>query len=335
MERGANGHGAPFQGLSVTHGLPLRLGDGKEASGWRKGKGMDPKASRLRERVDPGPGLSRIGRGELSGLVEEEGEGRLFLGDPRWGREMKTSRERMLSDIRTALGVCDPSTPSSEVPWDVARSDSKGPGSRPAGPSEGSPAPGEGGGPAKPAARADLLDLLQCRIADYQATVLRCHVRALPDCLSERLLSRRVQRLVIPSDLPDGWIPGGVSAGVDVLRDGDPSLISTADLASVDAVVTGCALAMAETGTIALDGGVGQGRRAISLLPDYHLCVVMEEQIVETVPEGIARLRLSSGPAPGPITLISGPSATSDIELIRVEGVHGPRTLDVILVEDH
>jgi L-lactate dehydrogenase complex protein LldG len=201
-------------------------------------------------------------------------------------------------------------------------------------PWEGSPALQEGGGPAEAATQENLLDLLQSRIADYQATVLRCRARDLPDSLSQRLFSRGVQRLVVPSGLPDPWIPKGLSSGVSVLTDGDPILISTADLACADAVVTGCALAVAETGTIALDGGVGQGRRAISLLPDFHLCVVKRSQIVGSVPEGIARLRLSQGPKPGPITLISGPSATSDIELIRVEGVHGPRILDVILVED-
>jgi L-lactate dehydrogenase complex protein LldG len=140
---------------------------------------------------------------------------------------------------------------------------------------------------------------------------------------------------VVPSDLPEDWISGLSSTELEFLKDGHPSPLSTAQLASVEAVITGCALAIAETGTLVLNGGPAQGRRAISLLPDYHLCVVLEEQVVGTISEGISRLQLSHGGSPGPLTLISGPSATSDIELIRVEGVHGPRTLDVILVEDH
>ncbi len=101
-----------------------------------------------------------------------------------------------------------------------------------------------------------------------------------------------------------------------------------------DGVITGCALGIAQTGTIVLDGGPGQGRRALTLLPDYHLCVIREDQIVGIVPEAVAVLAGSAGVPDRPQTWISGPSATSDIELNRVEGVHGPRTLEVLVVAD-
>jgi L-lactate dehydrogenase complex protein LldG len=135
--------------------------------------------------------------------------------------------------------------------------------------------------------------------------------------------ARGVQRLVVPSDLPAAWEPDGIV----LLRDNG---LTNRQLDESDGVLTGCALAIAQTGTIVLDHVAMQGRRALTLLPDYHLCVVREAQIVGLVPEAIAQLQRA---ARRPLTFISRPSATSDIELNRVEGVHGPRTLEVLIVD--
>ncbi len=163
------------------------------------------------------------------------------------------------------------------------------------------------------------------RLLDYKAIVTRTDEAGLPQAITDACQQHSITRLVVPADLPPEWIPSGVT----VLRD-DPPLDNTA-LDESDGVLTGCAVAIAQTGTIILDGGAYQGRRALSLIPDRHLCVVRTEQIVGLVPEAIARL---AERASHPITFISGPSATSDIELIRVEGVHGPRTLQVFVVND-
>ena len=129
-------------------------------------------------------------------------------------------------------------------------------------------------------------------------------------------------RVVIPPDLPADWV-----AGLDVAADSAEKPLGVTELDLVHAVVTGCAVGIAATGTIVLDAGTAQGRRALTLVPDHHICVVFTDQIVDTVPQAFAAVD------PGrPLTFISGPSATSDIELDRVEGVHGPRTLDVLLV---
>lgn len=163
-----------------------------------------------------------------------------------------------------------------------------------------------------------LLDLLRKRLVDYKATVHRSTEPELPGLLES--LVDPAGRLLVPAGLPAEWPPPGA-----IVDQG----FTPSELDTFDAVLTACAAACAETGTLVLDASPDQGRRAISLVPDRHICVVRADQVVQTVPEMLARLDPIR-----PLTLISGPSATSDIELQRVEGVHGPRTLIVVLVVD-
>jgi L-lactate dehydrogenase complex protein LldG len=208
-----------------------------------------------------------------------------------------SARDEVLGRIRTALGDDPPVPPAVVRDYRVA----------------------DGRAPGDPA----LLDLLVDRLEDYRATVLRCGpgdvapsvARALDHGLGP---GRAPGGVVVAPGLPAGWRPEDV-----VPDDGRPAV----DLAEFAAAVTGVATAIAETGTLVLDGSPPTGRRALSLLPDCLVCVVEADQVVGAVPEGLARVDPTA-----PLTLISGPSATSDIELQRVEGVHGPRTLVVVLV---
>lgn len=174
---------------------------------------------------------------------------------------------------------------------------------------------------------ARLAALLADRLADYRAGVQMCRLDAVGATVA-RLLAGAAS-LAVPADVPPEWLAG--YAG-DVRRDTAAEPLTVAHLDAAAAVLTGCAVAIAETGTLVLDAGAAQGRRALSLVPDHHLCIVHIGQIVATVPEALRRL---TDPR-RPLTFISGPSATSDIELDRVEGVHGPRRLDVVLcAPDH
>ena len=172
--------------------------------------------------------------------------------------------------------------------------------------------------------REEIVDRFAKRVADYKATVARVETGELAAALGQVCGERGARRLVVPDDLPAEWRPDGVELVVDEGLEPD-------ELDGLDGVLTGCALGIAETGTLVLDGRPGQGRRAITLVPDLHLCVIAEKQIVALVPEAIERLG-EAVRAGRPLTFVSGPSATSDIELSRVEGVHGPRTLAVFVV---
>jgi L-lactate dehydrogenase complex protein LldG len=169
----------------------------------------------------------------------------------------------------------------------------------------------------------ELLELLVERLVDYRALVRRSTTALVAASVVAALSERGAHRVAVA----EGILPAGLDRlepGIELVGDDPP--LSPEALDRLDGVLTGCAVAIAETGTIVLDGGAGQGRRALSLVPDYHLVVVTAAQVVATVPEALARLDPTR-----PLTWISGPSATSDIELDRVEGVHGPRTLEVIL----
>ena len=177
------------------------------------------------------------------------------------------------------------------------------------------------------ASREEIVARFAERAAEYESTVHRVNEDDLPRAIAEACERRGIQRLVVPSGLPDAWIPDNVEA----LREDACTRLSNEELDRSDGVLTGCALGISQTGTIVLDAGEGQGRRALTLLPDYHLCVVREDQVVGLVPEAFAKLEGTVKHEGRAITFISGPSATSDIELNRVEGVHGPRTLEVLI----
>ncbi len=173
-----------------------------------------------------------------------------------------------------------------------------------------------------------LIELLIDRLVDYRALVRRCSVDDLGATIARALEERGARALVVPAGLASSWT-ANLSANVRTDEPSSDDQLSVSELDAVDGVITRCAVAVAETGTLILDGSPGQGRRVLTLIPDYHLCVVFADQIVPDVPQALGRLE-----ATRPLTMISGPSATSDIELNRVEGVHGPRTLEVIIVRN-
>jgi L-lactate dehydrogenase complex protein LldG len=171
--------------------------------------------------------------------------------------------------------------------------------------------------------REVILELLVDRLQDYDARVVRAMHVDVRTAAARTLEERKAKRMVVPRGLAAEWLPAGFEFVVD-------EGLAAVELDAVDGVMTGATLAIAETGTVVLQNVAGQGRRAVTLVPDYHLCVVRVEDVVETVPEAIDRLQATASVA---TTFVSGPSATADIEMTRIKGVHGPRFLDVILVD--
>ncbi|MEV4947129.1 lactate utilization protein C [Streptomyces sp. NPDC053755] len=170
----------------------------------------------------------------------------------------------------------------------------------------------------------ETVDLLVTTLEEYRAVVHRCRPAGLAELVARLLDERGARSVIVPRDLPDD-VTGAARCEVRRERDDD----TPRDLDAVDSVVTGCSVAIAETGTLVLDAGQAQGSRRLTLVPDHHICVVhAPAQVVGSVPQAIGRLDPTR-----PLTWISGPSATSDIELDRVEGVHGPRRLDVVIVD--
>jgi L-lactate dehydrogenase complex protein LldG len=172
---------------------------------------------------------------------------------------------------------------------------------------------------------ANSVELFVERVTDYGAAVHRVEPSGIPDTVRVICSAQGAGAVAVPPDLPREWLP----RDVEVIDDDN---LDVRELERIGAAVTACTLGIAETGTIAFDGGTGQGRRALTLVPDLHVCVVLEDQIVDGVPAAMRRLAAGLRLDGRPVTLVSGPSATSDIEFSRVEGVHGPRRLELVLV---
>jgi L-lactate dehydrogenase complex protein LldG len=214
------------------------------------------------------------------------------------GRKVSVARDEILARVRRALA----DVPTTERPEDV------------------------------PVPRAYLeeepgatLDRFLKRVADYGAAVRRAGPGEIADAVADACRNQQVQRLAVPEDLPADWIPAGLDAVPD-------NALAPVELDQVGAALTGCALAIAETGTVVFDGGPRQGRRALTLVVDIHICVVEERQVIDGVPAAFRRLGPGLRTSRRPLTFVSGPSATSDIEFKRVEGVHGPRRFELIVL---
>jgi L-lactate dehydrogenase complex protein LldG len=215
---------------------------------------------------------------------------------------MSDAREQILARVRRALG----DVPTAELPRDVAVT--------------------RGYRHTANLATSELLDRLENRLRDYGADVARIGDEV-ASAVSAACRNLGVKHLALPPDLPRAWRPQGIQVVPD-------ERLSAEELDRVDGALTGCAAAIAETGTLVLDGQGACGRRMLTLVPDNHICVVKAEQVVGLVPEAIARVAASVRDGGQPVTLISGPSASSDIELSRVEGVHGPRHLVVLIATE-
>lgn len=172
---------------------------------------------------------------------------------------------------------------------------------------------------------AEVIRLFEDRVRDYHATVRRVTVQEVTGAIGDACRELGLRRIVIPPGLPAHWRPLEVELVEDLGLTGR-------ELDAVDGVLTGCAVAIAQTGTLVLDGQDVSGRRPITLVPDNHICVVRADQVVDSVPEALAQVAAAVREQRRPVTLVSGPSASSDIELARVEGVHGPRNLLVLIV---
>lgn len=209
-----------------------------------------------------------------------------------------STRQQILESIRTAL---KDSPVAPEIPRDYRRSD--------------------------PQTTAERIQTFADRIEDYKASAIVVSSSDVPATI-EKLLTGS-SSYAVPADFDPLWLSSETRPDRRRVDGGSEGRISADVLDSIDAVVTASSVAVAESGTIILDGGPSQGRRIISLIPDHHICVVRVQDIVAILPEALARIDGTR-----PITMISGPSATSDIDLERVEGVHGPRRLDVIIALD-
>ena len=216
---------------------------------------------------------------------------------------MSTAKEEIFSRIRKALvDVKDSAPAEAEIGWQYKQ-------------------------PTK--LDGDIVDIFLELVADYKAEVERVKAADLPGAIVAHLKQIGAGSVLLPDGVDDSWRQAIEQAGFDIRKDDN---LTARQLNEIDAVVTAAAVGVANTGTFALDHRPDQGRRALTLVPDAHICVLRADQVVSNTPEAIARLRASITDGQ-PLTFVAGPSATSDIELSRVEGVHGPRTLHVIVAD--